>query len=268
MLLSAALLSVALLSAAPLAPAPAPQVAKDLGAVEAFRRGDFETAQNLWAAVLEGEGGSGDTTAPTVSARERGRVLYDIGNAAYRRGNVLEAVGWYTASLRVRPRDADSWKNLEHARATAKLEPADRGDLASTAWRILSSLTLAESEWLALAGALVLLATLLAEALRGGSLLRRLAFVGLCIALASTAPWLYHRAHDGRDTMLVIEAAEPAGHGVDLHSEPRTDATVIGNVAAGEEVERQDELPGWVKVEIPGGSSGWIESKAAFALRR
>lgn len=262
------MITTLLLSAALLFASPVPQDAKDLGAVEAFRRGDFETAQNLWIAVIEGEGSCGDAAAPCLSARERGRVLYDIGNAAYRRGNVLESVGWYTASLRLRPRDPDAWKNLEHARATAKLEPADRGDLAATAWRILSSFTLAESEWLALAGALVWLATLVAEALRGGSVLRRLALLGLCVALASTAPWIYHRAHDGRDAMLVIDAADAAGHGVELHSEPRTDATVIGNIAAGEEVERQDELPGWIKVEIPGGSSGWIESKAAFALRR
>jgi uncharacterized protein YgiM (DUF1202 family) len=46
------------------------------------------------------------------------------------------------------------------------------------------------------------------------------------------------------------------------------DATVIGNVAAGEEIERKDELPGWIKVEVQGGTSGWIDSRAAFSLQR
>lgn len=247
-----ALLLAALLSFAPAAPAEG-------SAVEAYRRGDFETAENLWIAALEGG---------ALSSQERGRILYDVGNAAFRRGNVLEAVGWYTASLRVRPRDADAWKNLEHARATAKLEPADRGDLASTTWRLCSSLTLAESEWLALAGAVVWLGALVAEALRGGRLLRRLAWVGLGVALLSLSPWIYHRAHDGQDTVLVVEGADSTNHGVEAHSEPRSDATVIGNASAGDEVERLDELPGWTKIELPGGSAGWIESRAAFALRR
>ena len=229
------------------------------GAVEAYRRGDFETAENLWIAALEGD---------ALSAQERGRILYDVGNAAFRRGNVLEAVGWYTASLRVRPRDADTWKNLEHARATAKLEPADRGDLASTTWRLYSSLTLAESEWLAIGGAILWLGALVAEALRGGRLLRRLAWVGLGVTLLCLSPWIYHRAHDGLDTVLVVEGADSSSHGVEAHSEPRSDATVVGNASAGDEVERLDELPGWTKIELPGGSSGWIASRAAFALRR
>jgi hypothetical protein len=234
------------------------------GAAEAYRRGDFEAAQNLWIAELDGD----RTSAAPLSSLERGRILYDVGNAAFRRGNVLEAVGWYTASLRVRPRDADTWKNLEHARATAKLEPADRGDLAATASRLLSSLTLAESEWLALAGAVLWLGALVAEALRGGRTLRRLAWVGLVVALLGLSPWIYHRAHDGLDTVLVIEGADAASHGVEVHSEPRADATVIANVSAGDEAERLDELPGWTKIELPGGSPGWIESRAAFALRR
>ncbi len=65
--------------------------------------------------------------------------------------------------------------------------------------------------------------------------------------------------------MLVLESTE---HGADVRSEPRSDATVVGNVASGDEVVRQDELPGWVKVEQPGGNAGWVESRAVFALKR
>jgi len=259
MLLGSALVAMSIAWSDP-RPAAAEQ-SPDRAAVEAFRRGDFEAAQNLWTAALERGEGAGRPLPPA----ERGRLLYDVGNAAFRRGNVLEAVGWYTASLRERPRDADTWKNLEHARATAKLDPADRGDLAATGWRLVSSLTSAESEWLALLGAFAWCALLVAEALRGGRLLRRLAFLGLLLNLATLAPWLYHRTHDGLDTVLVIEASE---HGADVRSEPRPDAVAVGNAAAGSEVERLDELPGWTKIALPGDASGWIESRAAFPLRR
>jgi tetratricopeptide (TPR) repeat protein len=243
-------------------PVGASAQASDRTAVEAYHRGDYETARSLWLAALEGV--SGEKNARPSSA-ERGRILYDLGNVAFRKGDALEAVGWYTASLRLRPRDADAWKNLEHARTTAKLEPADRGDLVSTLWRIVASLTLAESEWLALAGAAVWAVALAAEALRGGRLLRRLALLGAGLALASLAPWIYHCARAAHDPVLVIEASE---RGAEIRSEPRADAAVIASAASGEEIERQDELPGWVKVEVPGGASGWMESRAAFALTR
>src|SRR6185436_3640855 len=100
-----------------LACASAPGV--DQAAIDAYRRGNYDSAKSLWISALE--------SAPLPSA-ERARILYDLGNAAFRSDAPLEAVGWYTASLRLRPRDADTWTNLEHARRTAKLDPADRGD--------------------------------------------------------------------------------------------------------------------------------------------
>jgi len=234
----------------------------DQAAIDAYRRGSYESAKGLWVAVLDA---GQDESGAALSSGERARILHDIGNATFRAGEPLEAVGWYTASLRLRPRDGDTWTNLEHARRTAKLEPADRGDLAATLWRLLTAVTPAESEWIALAGAALLAAMLAAEALRGGRVLRRLSLAATGLALASLAPWIVHRAREGRDTILVI-ASDEAGTGV--HSEPRPDAAVVASAAAGLELERLDELPGWVKVTAPDGRAGWIESRSAFALRR
>jgi len=255
------MLASLVLACASFAPCPsAPGI--DQAAIDAYRQGDYDSAKSLWLAALET---GNDESGSPLPARERARILYDLGNAAFRSGAPLEAVGWYTASLRLRPRDAETWTNLEHARRTAKLEPADRGDLAATLWRLLTSTTLAESEWLALAGLALWALALAAEALRGGRLLRRLSFAATCLTLVSLVPWIVHHGRDDRDTILVI-AAEDGGIGV--HSEPRQDAAVVANAAAGTELDRQDELPGWVKVVVPDGTAGWIESRAAFALRR
>ncbi|MFN0007695.1 MAG: SH3 domain-containing protein [Planctomycetota bacterium] len=234
----------------------------DQAAIDAYRRGNHESAKSLWIAALES--GKDESGSPLPS-RERARILYDLGNASFRSDEPLEAVGWYTASLRLRPRDSDTWTNLEHARRTAKLEPADRGDLGATMWRLVTSITLAESEWLALAGAALWAVLLAAEALRGGRLFRRLSVAATFLALAGLVPWVIHRGRAARDTILVI-AAEEGGTGV--HSEPRPDAAVVANAPAGAELLRTDELPGWVKVVAEDGTAGWIESGAAFALRR
>ncbi len=248
-----------LLLASPLARAPsADGTPRDQAAIDAYRHGDFETAKSLWVASLDAEDAH-------LSKAERARILYDVGNAAYRKGDVLEAVGWYTASIRLRPRDADAWKNLEQARASAKLEPADRGDLAATLGRLVGSLTRSESEWLALGAALVWAAVLAGEAFRGGRLLRRLALAGAFTTACALAPLAWHALKDGRDTLLVLD---PSERGAEIRSEPRSDATVVGTVDSGTEVGREDELPGWVKIAPPGGTSGWIPTKSAFALDR
>jgi hypothetical protein len=198
-----------------------------------------------------------------LPAAERARLCYDLGNVAYREGRVLEAVGWYTASLRLRPRDDDAWANLEHVRAEAHLPPADRGDLTATLARVLGSLTPAEAEWLALGGSALWLALALGEAFRGSRASRRLAWLGAALAIAACAPWVWGLARGGGDPLLVVRA-EPAP----VHSEPREGAAAIAEAASGSEVERLDELPGWTKVRLEGGTEGWVDGEAVFALRR
>jgi len=227
----------------------------DARAVRAYDAGDLESARSLWLERLEAE--------PPLEAPERARILYNLGNVAASRERWLEAVGWYTASLRLRPRDADAWSNVELARLKAGLEPMDRGDLNATLLRLVSSLTPAESEWLALASIGPLALFLLLEALRGGRLWRRLALAGIVLALAGAAPWAYHLAEAGRDPLLVVDE-----RGTSLLNEPKAGATTLARVPVGERVERLDELPGWVRVSRSDGTRGWLRREAAFDLRR
>lgn len=251
------LLSIAALVAILVAPSYARDRAGDEAAAEAaYRQGDFSNAKGSWLAVLEDGGGP---NAPD----ERARILYNLGNTAFRAGQTLEAVGWYTASLRLRPRDAETWQNLEHARSAAKLDPADRGDLSATAHRLFTSLTRAESEWLVLATVIAWAGVLAMEALRGGRLWRRLAWVGALVVAVSFVPLAFGLARDHGDRMLAIQEQKLA-----VKSEPRADAAVIAEVTPGDEVLRLDTLPDWTKVELAEGAVGWVESRAVFALDR
>jgi tetratricopeptide (TPR) repeat protein len=271
--------------------------AADQVAIDAYRRGDLDSARSAWLALLEPEGEKTDAPAsehetrsspererPSSSRRaglssereppgspererlsssERARILYNLGNVAYRKKALLEAVGWYSAALRLSPRDPDLWWNLEHARSEAKLEPADRGDLSATLRRLVSSLTLSESEWLVL-GALALWAAVLgAEAARGGRTWRRAALAGALVVVASLAPWIYNVSRAAEHPLLAIQDGK-----LQVKSEPRADAPAIAEVAAGEEVERLDALPEWTKVELASGVQGWAQKSALFALDR
>jgi tetratricopeptide (TPR) repeat protein len=228
---------------------------KDDTAVTAYRQGDLAGARAEWTALLDG--------ADAPQGPERGRILYDLGNIAFRQGKMLEAVGWYTSALQYRPRDSDTWANLEEARSRAHLEPADRGDLTSTLKRAVRSWTRAESGWIALFGFIICGAALAFEALRGGRLGRWLAIGAACFAAIACAPWVDAVARGRADAVMIIESDKSS-----VYSEPREKATVVAEVLSGTTAERIDELPDWVKVRTESGAEGWMKSTSIFALHR
>ncbi len=222
-------------------------------ALTAYRAGDPAAANALWIEALEQE----------ADAQERGRLCYNLGNAAYRRGEVVQAVAWYHSALGFTPRNGELWKNLEFCRAEAELEPADRGDLADSFKRLVSSLTRGEAEWLvavALAG-LALAAT--GEALRGGALWRRLFLgTGLLVCL-SAAPLLWHLVHDSDSTWMITSSDGCTGF-----SEPSEDSKRLAQFEAGALLQELDRLPDWVKLADPEGRGLWVRSDDAFSLVR
>jgi tetratricopeptide (TPR) repeat protein len=231
------------------------QESRDAAAIAAYRAGDLAAARQGWTQVLAAE--------PRSEGDERGRVLFNLGNLAYREGRTLESVGWFSASLRLRPRDADTWANLEHARREAKLEPADRGDLRATLRRLLAASTPAEARLLALVGLLAWAAALAFEALRGGRAGRWLAIGGAGFALLLSGPWLHGVWTHVDQPALVIEDGQAL-----VRSEPRADAAVVAEAQPGAEVEAVDALPGWTKIRVADGTEGWVGAAAVFALSR
>ena len=222
-------------------------------AIASYRAGDYASADALWRELLTAD-------ALTVEELDRASVHYNLGNVAWRRDQPLAAAAWYTACIRLDPRNPDAWANLEHVRAAAGVGPADRGDLRSTLQRILRSLTLAESQWLALGAGLLFAAALALEALRGGARNRRLAMVAGVLLALSLAPWVTHLSRGEELDLMVVSTGGGA-----VRSEPKPGAAVVGQFPAGSEVQQVDSLPGWVRARA-GELEGWIESDAVQAL--
>jgi hypothetical protein len=163
----------------------------------------------------------------------------------------------------LRPRDGDTWTNLERARRQAELDPADRGDLKATVRRLLTSFTPSESNWLALFGLGAWGLTLAFEALRGGRAARWCAIGGAGFALLLAAPCIHGAVTRVDRPVLVVEDVKTL-----VRSEPRADAAVIAEAALGTEVEAIDALPGWTKIRVDDGSEGWVRASAVFDLVR
>lgn len=236
--------------------APSLSAASQEVAELAYRRGDWELARETWAGALVQAG----KDAP---AEERARLCYNLGNVAYRTGELPQAVGWYSAALRLAPRDPDVRHNLELARSEAGLPPEDRGDLSSTIERVLGFLTLPESEWL-LAGLLAFLATCLAgEALRGGVFWRRSAWIATGLLVLGSLPWAWSLSRAGGHPLMVVH---PDGASARTHPDPA--AETVETLQAGERVERVDEWPGWIEVRTGDGRERWVQEDRVFDLAR
>lgn len=238
--------------------APAPRVQDEVSrartfedGVAAYRDGDYETAANLWM-QLWSEGADGVDLAA---------LCYDLGNVTYRLDRPLEAAGWYAAAVRLAPRNADLWANLELARERARLDPADRGDLLATGRRLLEALTLAEAEWLVLLMALALALALVLDAVVGGSAARRAVWVVATLLALSLLPWGWRLATEGEDPHFVIAAG-----GLPVRSEPRASSAEIGRLEAGETVEAGDGIPGWLRVRSDAGLDGWVAEASLLRL--
>jgi tetratricopeptide (TPR) repeat protein len=234
-----------------LAALPAAQSSFERG-VESYRRGDYAGARAAWR----------ETLAEPLDELGRARVLFDLGNAHWRTGEALPAIACYSAAVRLDPRHAEAWQNLELARAKANLPPADAGDLGATLRRLLASLRPDERRAL-LFGALVLWSLVLVFEVRFGGAALRGSLIAASVALfLAAAPWAYGCLADERPATLWAVASG----GVPLRAEPLEERSPVGELAVLEEVVRIDALPGWVRIERKDGLRGWARADTLFSV--
>jgi hypothetical protein len=244
---------VALLACTPIAHAGS-QPAQVLAEAEAlYRARDWRGAEAAWEQALSLE----------LSDAVRARVCRNLGNTAYRLGELPRSVGWFESARRLAPRDRDAWTNLELARRKLEWAPADRGDLRAGIERVLSSLTAREAQLLALLGLLPFALCAALEALRGGRAAKLWLLASLLLSLACGAP-LLHRVISARDGECLVIARE----GAPLRAEPSDALAPIGRLEAGSRAWRFDAWPDWVRVESDDGTRGWVPAAQLFELAR
>ena len=231
--------------------------------VDAWRLGDYATAENHWMAVLDELTSMPIEVDGHETVVDRHALLHDLGNAAFRLERPLEAVGWYMAALRHAPRDVETHENLALARREAGLESEPNPDFVRSLTDALGLFTPAESRWLALIGLLPLLVCLLGEAARGGRLWRGLLVLSILIGVAATAPLVRHGLRGGERPVLIVDEQR-----VEYRAEPLEERPSIGAVEPGAVVQALDALPDWIRIETVEGDRGWVSRGAVFELVR
>jgi hypothetical protein len=235
----------------------------------AYEAGDYPSAIGDYTRVVE----SGVATP---------ELFYNLGNAYYKEGDLGRAVLWYERARRLAPRDADLRENLALTRSLLRdkqlVAAEPRWRQALLAWH--RDTTTGES--VAAASVLYALVCLMGV----GFVFRDTEFVsrwyakcsvvspgrllgldkaqdlGLAVALVLLVSGACAgsaigkvRAERSREQGVVLEEE------VSVFSGPSRDASVQFKVHEGTIVSVRDARPGWVRVDLPGDLTGWIDAE-------
>lgn len=212
----------------------------------AYEAGDFSRAIELYEAII-------------ASGVDDGYLYFNLGNAYLRNGELGPAIAAYRRCQTSRPRDQDVRANLAFARRSAKdaIEPPE----PSPVWRTLFfwHYGLSRQELLGTTVVLNLLVWgLLTLRLyrRGSEVLRWSLMVVLLLALATGGSLVVRFVYPTEIAVIVPQEIE-------VHSGTSTETVVRFKLHAGTELRALDTRDGWIRIVLPDGQQGWIESEHA-----
>jgi len=210
----------------------------------AYEAGDYEQAIAGYTALLQ-------------HGYCSGVILYNLGNAYLRNGELGRAIASYRRSQVLEPRNEDLLANLAFARKTAKdaLTPPQPSAVSAILffWHYdlspselaLAALVLNLLFWLAMGAALLR---------RGSEALRWIRAVLLILLLACLTSLVVHLFVPQRLAVIIPQE-------VNVRTGPSEEAVVHFKLHAGSEVSVKDERDGWFRVALPDGQQGWVGSE-------
>ena len=242
-----ALVTALLLSLLPL-PASANAPEQSLAQANSdYLEGGYGDAIDGWSTLVEGGAVSGD-------------LLYNIGNAHYRQGELAKALlSWRRAAL-LSPRDGDIRANIDRARSERVDLLDDPEGMEVMFWR--GSLSMMEQAWLSALFLAALGALLIARRARGGRRIGGalpvaipallLGLPGLLLALSSISQQL--KLESSPEGVVLVEqlSVRSAGAG----------GVVLFELHAAAEVEVRERVGEVWLIEVAELGSGWVPGES------
>jgi tetratricopeptide (TPR) repeat protein len=208
-----------------------------------YARKDYAGAATAYRKALE----------PGTSAA----TCYNLGNALFKSGHVGRAIVQYRRAYRLAPRDGDVRANLAFVRGYR----ADKvltvpGPLAQALDDTFHLLSAREA---ALLAAVSFLLASLALALWVVRRWRALAVAAIALAVVSLFAFVTQRVWTAERAERPAVVIVPE---VDVLGGPEADARQILLVHDGTEVRIRERRGGYLLVQLPGGSGGWLPAEA------
>lgn len=193
-----------------------------------------------------------------------GRVLFNLGNAYLRNGELGRAIAEFRRARNLLPRDEDIRANLSFARESTKdaIAPPEPSPVMSTLMFWHYRMSRAE-----LAGLAIVLSVLFWSLASVRLLRRRSEILGwtliavLGLLLGTLGSLAGHR-------LLSQPVAVVVPQEIDAFTAPDTESVVRFKLHAGTEVRVRDERQGWLRIVLPDNQQGWIEAVWAEVVDR
>ncbi len=211
-----------------------------------YRNDDIGGAIQAWEGVLK----QGEVS---------GSLLYNLGNANYRQGQIGRAILYYERALKLMPRDRDIESNLDlaHLATTDRIEPPVRLIIWNWIDYVRDYFSLPElARALGIAG---ILAVLLIFGYRIGPVSVRATARGLAIAVTAVfflvGTWYIWRAVLDSQTYAIIMVDK-----TNVHSAPDNASQELFALHEGTKVQCGESLTDWVSIRLSDGRKGWMQA--------
>lgn len=218
-------------------------------ATRAFEAGDFPTAAAAYESLRVAGFGGRD-------------LLYNLGNAYYKSGDIGHAIANYERALLLDPRDRDLIENLELAR-DACVDKRPEGTLGAGALLSGALLAVTPNEWAGAfaAGLLLTLGSGVAPfyARSRTRLFRLTGVLGVAVLAAGIvgmSAWARHSRPGSRGVVV----ARPGIAEVSVRSGPGENYLGEFALHPGSVVRIIDDRDGWVKISFSPSLRGWAEA--------
>ena len=214
------------------------------------RPSDYPGAIELYRALIE-------------RGHDGGRLHYNLGNAYLRHGELGRAIASYLRARARLPRDEDLRANLDFARQSARdaIAPPAPPPLLATLFFWHFTLSRTELAWLVAALNLLLWSGLALRLWRPRLPGSRGLIAFLLVLLVGAGGSLSVRYLRPARTIVVVPQEIPA------FTAPNAESVTRFKLHAGSELRLRGRRDGWLRVALPGGEQGWIQTTGPRSSR-
>lgn len=222
---------------------------------EDYRKGKYAEAAQGYESILKGN-------------KESAEVYFNLGNAYYKLGKIAPAIYNFEKALQLDPHNKDIKTNLGFAQRMAidDIKAVPKTGISRMVYNWAGTYHYDTWAWAAVAFAAGSLLFFIGYYLSGTTLLKRIFFVTMCLAivlmLISIIFGFFVRSEASKDRPAIVFAEV-----VSAKAEPNASASDAFLLHEGTKVNVIDSLDNWKKIELADDTNGWIEKDAIKELK-
>lgn len=217
---------------------------------ELYRKAKYEEAAQAYEGILKDK-------------KESAEVYFNLGNAYYKLNRIAPSIYNYEKALLLNPNDKDVIVNLGFAKKMAidDIKEVPKVGFSKMLYNLTGSYHYDAWAWIAVTFSSVFLLFFLGYYFAGTTLIKRVFFIGMFVALLAivisiiSAVFVKSVTTEERPAIVFAEV-------VSVKSEPTQNAEDAFILHEGTKVFVTEEVDNWKKIELADDTVGWIESSA------